>query len=192
MATKDYVKRKPRPKSPKNTSQRNAQSAPSSIAWWRVILAFLILLGFAGGLYWLSQQPATDTLPATEQPAVTPASKPVKPVSDNDDPLPELPEEEWEFIKILPGYEVQVDAEAIESDKLYLMQCGSFKTFTQADRLRANMALAGLEPQIRGSQNGWYRVILGPYESKRDAERDRHSLQRVQVNGCQIWFWNLD
>ncbi len=192
MATKDYVKRKPRPKTPKKPNQRNAKNAPSSIAWWRVIMAFLILLGFAGGLYWLSQQAVPSKPDLTEQPPSISEPKPVEKATVNDDPLPELPEEEWEFIKILPGYEVQVDAEAIESDKLYLMQCGSFKTFTQADRLRANMALAGLEPQIRGSQNGWYRVILGPYESKRDAERDRHSLQRVQVNGCQIWYWNLD
>jgi cell division protein FtsN len=111
--------------------------------------------------------------------------------SINDEPLPELPQEEWEFIKILPGYEVEVDVEAITSDKLFLMQCGSFRQFEQADSMKATMALAGLEPQIRGSNNGWYRVILGPYDSRRDAEKDRHKLQGVNIHSCKIWLWNL-
>ena len=91
----------------------------------------------------------------------------------------------------MPGYEVEVDAEVATSDRRYLMQCGSFKIFDQADSMRAQMAFVGLEPQIRGSKSGWYRVILGPYPSKRDAERDRHVLQRAKINSCEIWTWNL-
>ena len=55
--------------------------------------------------------------------------------------------------------------------------------------------MAGLESQVRSSEgkNGlWYRVILGPYETKRAAERDRHKLQRAKIYGCAIWNWNLD
>ena len=34
-------------------------------------------------------------------------------------------------------------------------------------------------------------AIIGPYESKRLAEKQRHTLQRAKINGCKIWLWNL-
>ncbi|NAW96105.1 cell division protein FtsN, partial [Vibrio sp. V42_P2S4T144] len=37
----------------------------------------------------------------------------------------------------------------------------------------------------------WYRVVLGPYKFKRDAERDRHKLQRAKIEPCAIWKENL-
>ncbi len=52
----------------------------------------------------------------------------------------------------------------------YLIQAGSFKTRTQADQLRAELILLGLEPQVEKSVNSrgetWYRIKLGPYDSR--------------------------
>ena len=187
MAQKDYIKRKPAPRK-KTTGAKRRQNekaaVPSGIfVKFKIALAVSVLAGFAYFLYSIKDD-AVAPVPAPEVVKV-------KPNIDEVDPLPELPEEEWEFIKSLPGYEVEVDAKAATSDKLYLMQCGSFKIFEQADSMRATMAFVGLEPQIRGTKSGWYRVILGPYESKRDAERDRHVLQRQKINTCEIWLWNL-
>lgn len=189
MATRDYVNRQPKPR--KTQKNRQQQRKVSVI---RIVVTFTVLFSFIAGLYWLSLQPfgqdtVTNTPDNTSDAAHNPADKLVQSISE--DPLPELPKEEWEFIKILPGYEVQVDVEAVKSDKLFLMQCGSFRQFEQADAMKATMAMAGLEPQIRGSNNGWYRVILGPYNSRRDAEKDRHKLERVNIHSCQIWLWNL-
>ncbi|HAQ48603.1 MAG: SPOR domain-containing protein [Glaciecola sp.] len=189
MAQKDYIKRKPTPRkkgTPSNRSKASAKSATSSISpKIKIGFAVLVLAGFAYFLYSIKDD-------ATVVPATAPSVKIVtQPDIDELDPLPELPKEEWAFIKSLPGYEVEIEAEVATSDKRYLMQCGSFKIYEQADSMRATMAFVGLEPQIRGSKSGWYRVILGPYDSKRDAERDRHVLQRENINSCQIWFWNL-
>jgi cell division protein FtsN len=188
MATRDYVNRQPKPRKPKKNQQQQRK-----VSIIRITMTFLVLFGFIAGLYWLSQQPLgqgiADEPNETSVPKQSLAESSVQ--SINDEPLPELPQEEWEFIKILPGYEVEVDVEAITSDKLFLMQCGSFRQFEQADSMKATMALAGLEPQIRGSNNGWYRVILGPYDSRRDAEKDRHKLQGVNIHSCKIWLWNL-
>ncbi len=41
----------------------------------------------------------------------TQASRPVAPTEET---LPELPEEEWEYIKTLPGYEVEVEVKEQE------------------------------------------------------------------------------
>jgi cell division protein FtsN len=189
MAQKDYIKRKPTPR--KKDAQSTRRKAPAKATTSTMMpkikigLAVLLLAGFAYFLYSIKDD--ATVLPPSEQPVkiVT------QPDIDELDPLPELPKEEWAFIKSLPGYEVEVEAEVATSDKRYLMQCGSFKIYDQADSMRATMAFVGLEPQIRGSKSGWYRVILGPYDSKRDAERDRHILQRKNINSCEIWFWNL-
>ena len=112
-----------------------------------------------------------------------------------EDDLPELPQEEWEFIRTLPGYEVEIDTtKAPVSDKRYLMQCGSFRQQSQAEEMRAQIAFLGMEAMVRAAdgQNGrWYRVILGPFDTKRDAERSRHSIRNIGIRTCQIWYWNL-
>lgn len=185
MAHKDYVKRKPAPR--KKKAPQKASKPP--LAKFKVTLALLVLIGFASGIYYLS---TFDSHNLATPSAVSEKTTVVEGTKTFDvDPLPELPEEEYKFFEALEGYEVQVNVQAIESDKRYLMQCGSFREFGQADEMRAQMAFVGLEPQIRGSQNGWYRVVLGPYESKRRAEKDRHTLQNVNINSCQIWLWNL-
>ena len=116
-------------------------------------------------------------------------------MAPTEETLPELPEEEWEYIKTLPGYEVEVEVKEQEkSDKRYLMQCASFRTRAQAEEMKAKIAFQGLEALIRhstGSNGDWFRVILGPYESKRDAEKAKHSLRKVNIATCQIWYWNL-
>lgn len=189
MPTKDYVKKQPRKRtSHKRGAAKKAKS--SALPKLRIGLVLLVLIALVSGLVWLAQQPNSTDNPVNNE-APKEARDTVSTPEIDDEPLPQLPEEEWEFIKSLPGYEVEVNVSAIESDKLYLMQCGSFKVFEQADALRAQMAMVGLEPQIRGTNSGWYRVILGPYESKRAAERDRHTLSQNRVRGCKIWFWNL-
>ena len=189
MAQKDYIKRKPAPR--KKGASSNRRKAPTKAATSsmmpkiKIAFAVLVLAGFAYFLYSIKDDATVVTQPVEPVKVVTQAD------IDELDPLPELPKEEWAFIKSLPGYEVEVEAEVATSDKRYLMQCGSFKIYDQADSMRATMAFVGLEPQIRGSKSGWYRVILGPYDSKRDAERDRHILQPENINSCEIWFWNL-
>ena len=190
MAQKDYVKRKPAPRKKASAKKQPVPSSP--VAKFKVALALCVLAAFGGGIYWLGTIDGARVQEESVTEETIQKPKIAEPTSiDEKDPLPELPKEEFKFFAELPGYEVEVDVEAIESDKRYLIQCGSFRAYDQADEMRAKMAFVGLEPQIRGSQNGWYRVVLGPYTSKRRAEKDRHTLQRTNINSCQIWLWNL-
>lgn len=155
------------------------------VPWSVVILAVVLVAGFAWFLISINGQ-------ADETP--TPQSVVEQPVS-NADKLPLKPDERWQYIEELENKEVEVDVPVRELGPPQLMQCGSFRSQSDAETLRARIAMAGLESQVRpsdGANGRWYRVILGPYETKRDGERDRHKLQRVQIFGCQIWTWNLD
>lgn len=184
MAQTDYVKRGRAPK-------KNAAPPPApGLPWIRLILTLLLVAGFGYFLWSISQnsidsddQQQQQFVPVTEAPAI------------NTAPLPELPEDQYSYPSQLEQNTVEIDrAEQKKSEKPYLMQCGSFRKQQQADSMRAKLALQGLEAQVRPSdgKNGrWYRVILGPYDYKRDAETDRHVIQKVGVGTCQIWFWNL-
>ncbi|CAK1782779.1 hypothetical protein VCRA2112O187_14490001 [Vibrio crassostreae] len=51
-----------------------------------------------------------------------------------------------------------------------------------------DIAFQGISSEIRKKDgSSWYRVVLGPYKLKRDAERDRHKLQRAKIEPCAIW-----
>ncbi|SFD08342.1 SPOR domain-containing protein [Pseudoalteromonas denitrificans] len=84
---------------------------------------------------------------------------------------------------------VKVEVTEIEQKGPYVMQCGSYKTKTQAETLKAQIAFSGLISFIK-PQGSWFKVRLGPYETKRLAESDRNKLKRAKIRHCDIWFWN--
>lgn len=192
MAQRDYVSRgrPPQKKKPNNKNnqrkqvKQSKQGAVASFPIVRLVIVVALLIGFGVFLWSIKDNASTEV-----------DTEIARPVAPTEEALPELPEEEWEYIRTLPGYEVEVDVEAQEkSDKRYLMQCASFRTRAQAEEMKAKIAFQGLEALIRhssGSNGDWFRVILGPYESKRDAEKAKHSLRKVNIATCQIWYWNL-
>jgi len=106
-----------------------------------------------------------------------------------EETLPEMPQPKWDYVDILKTKEVKVDIPVQEKPtRPYQMQCGSFRNQNDAESLKAKIAFQGLNSIVKKTGN-WYRVILGPYERKRLAEKQRHQLQRAKINGCQIWFW---
>ena len=130
-------------------------------------------------------------LPQTNSPRNSVIVEPLGALPEALPPLPVLEEEDWEYIDALPEFSVEVDATGpIESDKVYSMQCGSFRTTERAEQLKAQIALQGLESRVLASgsiDNRWYRVMLGPYQSKRNAQKDVHQLRSGGINGCKIW-----
>jgi cell division protein FtsN len=194
MAQTDYVARGQKRK------KKVEKKAPTP--WLRMFIALALVCSFVFGLYFL-QSSSTDNNDSSTQAPSSADSADVHSDSANAsdvemtkpslerEPLPELGEEEWAFIDALPEYSVEVDIPEVEaSDKQYIMQCGSFRTTDRAQELRAILAMQGFEAQMLQSdgQNGrWYRIVLGPYDRKRAAERDRHQLRRANVNSCKIY-----
>lgn len=189
MAQKDYVKRGRAPQK-KNTPPPE----PKKLPWLRVIVTLALVLAFAYFLWAISQDPSTSDSEQTD------GDKPLKHATPQQletasDPLPDMPEETYGYPDALKDGQVEiVRKEQQKSERPYLMQCGSFRKQDRADEMRAQLAMQGVESQVRPSngKNGlWYRVVLGPYDYKRDAETDRHVAQRIGIGTCQIWFWDL-
>jgi cell division protein FtsN len=147
--------------------------------WLASILAGVLVGAFAYGLYLLSNDP---------QPVQS--SKPVsKPKTKASKPLPPPPKEEWEYVKSLPNKEIEVEAkDLVVSEIPYIMQCGAYKTLKQAEQRKVDIAFQGISSKVRKKEgSNWYRVVLGPYAMKRDAEKDKHKLQRAKIEPCAIW-----
>lgn len=140
------------------------------------IAAVLGIMGFIGFFMF-----------AVEKPPAAPIVN--KPVQKKEEVLPEKPQPIWTYEDLLKTKKIEVDIpEAKEETRPYQMQCGSFRAQGDAESLKVKIAFQGLNSEVRKTGN-WYRVILGPYERKRIAEKERHKLQRAKINGCQIWFW---
>ncbi|PKF51548.1 SPOR domain-containing protein [Enterovibrio nigricans] len=186
MATRDYVKRGKSPRKPTRTTKKQPPKSAFPLKW--ALLAFVLLTGFGYGLYYLatSEPPAK---PAPEKVAPAKSSKPKK-----EDAIPPKPVEEWSYIEELENKQVAVEANEQEvSSRPYLMQCGAYRSASQADERKAMIAFQGLESHIKTSQGEkgiWYRVVLGPYPLKREAERQRNMLMRAGIEPCAIWYWN--
>lgn len=124
---------------------------------------------------------------AVEKPAPVVLVK--KQTIQKEELLPEKPQPKWQYEESLPSKEVQVDIpEEKKNTRPYQMQCGSFRKQKDAESLKARIAFQGLNSIVKKT-GSWYRVILGPYDRKRIAEKERHKLQRAKINGCQIWYW---
>lgn len=173
MAPKDYVSR---------GQTRKRQPPPSPpFPWIRLSITLILIIGFIAFLWYIKDEKADIVEQQQTQPV------------ESTDPLPDKPEEKWEFMKILPDPDTTVEVDVPEqqgSDKTYIMQCGSFRKIEQAETMRAKIAFQGLESKVKttnGKKGLWHRVVLGPYTSKRKGERDRHKLQKASITTCRIW-----
>ena len=74
----------------------------------------------------------------------------------------------------------------------YLMQCGAFRGAEQAESMKLRLSMQGSGAQVqRGStaSGTWYKVLLGPFASRAEAERQLAHLQSKRiVEHCTIWM----
>jgi len=178
MARKDYAGRPPKPR-----KKRGAKQAPptkNKRPVWAILLFLLLAIGLG---YFLAQISGT-----AEQTPPEPV-KQAQPKKLTIKALPEKPKEKWQYPQDLQEKEVIVDIPPQQDTGIrYQMQCGSFRQQSQAEAMKATIAFQGYTANIRHSGN-WYRVVLGPYERKRIAEKQRHKIKRAGVTTCEIWHW---
>ncbi len=166
----------------------------------------VLLGGFVYGLYYLSQKPApvitNKTKTEVKKPQVK--KKPAKPVEVKK----ERPR--FEFYTILPEMEVIIPEEELvdNADRVnknsvkkvvpakfvknsLLLQAGSFKKYQDADRLKAKLALIGLEAKIQNVNIGkdkWHRVRIGPFKTLDDINETRLRLAENNIKTIIIKY----
>lgn len=188
MATRDYVRRTSGRKKPSSKRPNKKNNAPDrKLSWKIIVVAIVLVVVFVTGLYFLYQEEPID---------VTVVDKPPETSKQKTTKLPPAPKENFEYEKLLEAKTVQVDnkqqTEPKKKQRPYQMQCGAYRIQKQAEERQAMIIFnTGIEASVkRTEQNGsvWYRVVLGPYQSKRKAEVDKHKLQALDME-CGIWYW---
>ena len=158
---------------------------------------------FVAFLVFLQMQPAgevtVEETPALDIPTETEARDVRK---QKPAPVPPPPKPRFDFYNLLPEMEVIVQDEEIkgapskegvkrvEQPGTYLLQAGSFRSHTQADQLRAKLALMGLETSNKSvrvnSKQAWHRVRVGPFLNLSDLNQARSMLKKNGIDAILI------
>ena len=178
---KDYAKKRgsSTKKAPARKRQPAKAAAPShsgnGLRWYGagvlsgLFLSFLLYLG---------------TLPPTGAPTPQQAG-------NEEAPGQSAPKPRFDFYTMLPEQTIEEDSPQAEPaaqrtaskpNEYYLLQAGSFRQREDADRRRAELLLLGLEPRVeesKGDNGRWFRVFLGPFESRSKMSKAR-SLTSAQ------------
>ena len=71
----------------------------------------------------------------------------------------------------------------------YVLQVGSFRTAGDADRLRAELLLLGMEvfvTEVKVENNRWHRVMVGPLSSNLDLNRTQDRLAEMELESIPL------
>jgi cell division protein FtsN len=198
---KDY---KHRAQGKKTPQRRQNNSHPPSVSLWKWMLITALIILFVVFLVYLKST-GTQEIPAPPV-SQTPTVKPAKTNSKSEEAAKEKKKTEsktepkqprFDFYTILPDKEVVVPEHEIKTrareervgkakETKYIMQAGSFKTFKEADQLRAKLALMGIESKVEKAKVGnvtWNRVKMGPYIHMNSVNVIR---SRLRKNGIDV------
>jgi cell division protein FtsN len=80
-------------------------------------------------------------------------------------------------------------APKVDKPGVYVLQAGSYRNFADADRIRARLALQGVESKIQKvtvDNDTWHRVRIGPINKLADLEEIRRKLREAQIDALVI------
>ena len=108
--------------------------------------------------------------------------------------------ERYDFYKMLPHFEVVVPEKErdvkgdvptanIQRPGVYVLQAGSYRSETEADRVAKQLSLEGIEAKVQRvavDADVWYRVRIGPISKLEELNRMRHRLESADVDSIVI------
>ena len=182
--------------------RRRRTTTRKSPPWIWAVTGLLAGL-FVAFLVFLQMQPAGEVLVEEPRALDIPTETEVHDVrKQKPAPVPPPPKPRFDFYNLLPEMEVIVQDEEIkgtpskegvkrvEQPGTYLLQAGSFRSHTQADQLRAKLALLGLETSIQSvsvnSKQAWHRVRVGPFLNLSDLNQARSLLKKNGIDAILI------
>jgi len=183
---KTVKKRKKRRRKSRKNTRRPA---------WVWLLASLLSgvgIGLIGFYFFSGQsQQLTPTAEKKELPKkITATAKQKKTV------VKEATEPRFDFYTLLPKLEMVIPEADIEAASkalpkskhkfTYLLQVGSFRNFSDADTMKAKLALIGIKADIHSvvinDVDTWHRVRIGPYEDSQSIKMLRRELRQNNID----------
>ena len=163
--------------------------------WMGVVCGLAFGLGVAGIVYIKDHRP--------DAPLARTAKADKKKFHGNEpldaepgDSSAEEPAKSYDFYDQLPKFEVVVpekdkdvrpDTRSVPETRrgTYVLQAGSYKNFADADRVRAQLALQGVESKVQKvsvDNDTWHRIRIGPISKLDELNRLRQILRKADVD----------
>jgi cell division protein FtsN len=163
--------------------------------WTGVVCGLAVGLGVAGIVYIKDHRPDA-ALARTGKPDKKKFRGNEPPDAETGDTGTEEPGKSYDFYDMLPKFEVVVpekekdvrpDTKSVPETRrgTYVLQAGSYKNFADADRVRAQLALQGVESKVQKvsvDNDTWHRIRIGPISSLDELNRLRQILRKADVD----------
>ena len=188
------------PRDYKHRATRKRSRKPIPGWWW--LLTGLVVGCFVAFLSNLDTDTSNPVQPTTRK--APPPQQDVRAVTKSKpQALPSPPKPRYDFYTYLPEMEVIIPEHEIEERRRlehtgkgkpgnFLLQIGSFRKHAQAESLKAQLALLGVESSVeKVTIKGvvWYRVKSGPFGQFRLVDKIRNRLRNNNIDSIII---NLD
>jgi cell division protein FtsN len=162
--------------------------------WVGLSCGLLLGLGLAAVVY-VKDHPSDAPLAKTGK-AERKKFRGDQPEAEPGDSSAEEPAKAYDFYDMLPKFEVVVpekdkdvrpDTKSVPETRrgTYVLQAGSYKNFADADRVRAQLALQGVESKVQKvsvDNDTWHRIRIGPISSLDELNRLRQILHKADVD----------
>jgi cell division protein FtsN len=195
------------PRDYKGLANAKSKKKRNSPRWVWFVSGVLVGL-FSAGLVWLkfaSPGPEAGVAPASAGPASAQRGKQGVGAENGKPPPPR-----FDFYTMLPEMEIVIPEEELREpaspgstastlpprqpetteQEAYLLQMGSFRNHTDADRMKARLALLDIPAEIQkvtiNNKDTFHRVRSGPYRSRSRLNELRTRLQRNNIKSMVI------
>ncbi len=194
--TRDYKK-----------SDRRQRTAPPTPGWVWLLIGLIpglliALMVYLGG-YTADGKPGPMDAASLNRPdqSQTDARSVRKTAEPKPLPTPVTTRPRFDFYTILPEMEVAIPEQnltgkpvkglpQVEKAGTYILQAGSFKSFPEADRLKASLILLGIEATIQtitvNNKDTWHRVHIGPYKELAELNLIRARLKQNRIDAVLL------
>ena len=183
----------------RNRKTKKAESAPG---WIWMLFGLAIGLVVAAGVYF-RRAPSADHAATAERAAPTsteraPARRgaPARGAAPSNGDAAKTSDQRFDFYDILPQYEVVVPevetaagptarAKPVDEPGSYVLQAGSFGAAADAEKLKASLALLGIESRVQKvaiDDDVYHRVRIGPITDLDKLNRIRRQLHDAHIN----------
>ncbi|HEX7012316.1 MAG TPA: SPOR domain-containing protein [Steroidobacteraceae bacterium] len=157
------------------------------------VLGLALGLSVAVGVYLFDRRPEAHL--AREAPPI--ASEEPK---EHAEGPPRETGPQFDFYEMLPKFEVVIPEQEgtvtsanqgarVSKPGAYILQAGSFRNPADAERVRALIALQGVESKIQKvtiDKDTWHRVRIGPITNLRQLEDTRSKLRQARIEALVI------
>jgi cell division protein FtsN len=175
---------------------KTKRGKPAGFSGWMGVLCGLAVgLGIAGIVYIKDHRPDA-LLTRTGKAEKRRSHGSELPDTEAADSGAEESAKSYAFYDMLPKFEMVVpekdkdvrpDTKSVPETRrgTYVLQAGSYKNFADADRVRAKLALQGVESKVQKvsvDNDTWHRIRIGPISKLDELNRLRQILRKADVD----------